>query len=165
MGCILNPVFIAAVIIFISIGVPFATIKILQFFHSQKKRRTPFTSDFLRGPGQTLMEKLDDINEDLVFYLTVMLVLPLLFYSFFVSELYFRQRPFTAGSVLLYAVPGIMIVVFLIYKMTRLFNCRRVTRLGYEGEVATGQELNQMMHQGYHVFHDFVADTNTCKIV
>jgi hypothetical protein len=37
-------------------------------------------------------------------------------------------------------------------------NLRRITRLGYEGEVATGQELNQLMLHGYHVYHDFVAD-------
>jgi hypothetical protein len=143
---------------FASVGVLFATIKILQFFHSQKKRRSPFTSSFLRGPGQSLMEKLEDINEDLIFYLTLMFVMPLLFYSLFISELYFRQRPFTVGSVLLYIAPGIMVIVFTTYKMVRLFNRRRITRLGYEGEVATGQELNQMMLQGYHVFHDFVAD-------
>lgn len=42
--------------------------------------------------------------------------------------------------------------------MVRLLNLRRITRLGYEGEVATGQELNRLMLQGYHVYHDFVAD-------
>jgi hypothetical protein len=42
--------------------------------------------------------------------------------------------------------------------MVRLLNLRRKMRLGYEGEVATGQELNQLMFHGYHVYHDFVAD-------
>jgi hypothetical protein len=31
-------------------------------------------------------------------------------------------------------------------------------RLGYEGELAVGQELNQLMSSGYRVFHDFPAD-------
>jgi len=29
---------------------------------------------------------------------------------------------------------------------------------GYDGGVATGQELNRMMLRGYHVYHDFVAE-------
>ncbi|MBN1547047.1 MAG: NERD domain-containing protein [Syntrophaceae bacterium] len=35
---------------------------------------------------------------------------------------------------------------------------RKNYRLGYEGEMATGQELNMLMLEGYHVFHDFPAD-------
>lgn len=46
----------------------------------------------------------------------------------------------------------------MVFKMVRFLNLRRSTRLGYEGEVAAGQELNQMMLRGYHVYHDFVAD-------
>jgi hypothetical protein len=34
-------------------------------------------------------------------------------------------------------------------------------RLGYDGEVAVGQELNLLMLDGYHVFHDLVSDTIT----
>ena len=35
---------------------------------------------------------------------------------------------------------------------------RRYIRLGYKGEVAVGQELNQLMLEGYYVYHDFPAD-------
>lgn len=31
-------------------------------------------------------------------------------------------------------------------------------RLGYDGERAVGQELNLLMLDGYHVYHDFPAD-------
>jgi hypothetical protein len=31
-------------------------------------------------------------------------------------------------------------------------------RLGYDGEVAVGQELNQLLRDGYYVYHDFFAD-------
>jgi hypothetical protein len=30
--------------------------------------------------------------------------------------------------------------------------------LGYEGEIAVGQELNQLMRDGYYVYHDFPAE-------
>ena len=37
-------------------------------------------------------------------------------------------------------------------------NLRQSYRLGYEGEIAVGQELNQLMRDGYYVYHDFPAD-------
>ena len=30
--------------------------------------------------------------------------------------------------------------------------------MGYDGEVAVGQDLNQLLRDGYHVYHDFPAD-------
>jgi len=38
-----------------------------------------------------------------------------------------------------------------------LVNLRRSYQLGYEGEIAVGQELNQLMLDGYRVYHDFPA--------
>lgn len=39
-----------------------------------------------------------------------------------------------------------------------MLNRRRKFRLGYEGELAVGQELNQLLREGYEVYHDFPAD-------
>jgi hypothetical protein len=149
---------IPAVIVFISIGVLFSVISILKTYHRHKKRRSPFTAKFLRGPGQSLIEKLDDINEELSSYLAMMIAIPISLYALYISDLYFGNRPLSLNSGLLYIVIGVLFIGYLIFKMVRFLNLRRITRLGYEGEVATGQELNQMMLQGYHVYHDFVAD-------
>jgi hypothetical protein len=154
----LSPAFIPVILVFCVLGILISIIKSLKIFHDRKKRRSPFTANFLRGPGQSLMEKLDDINEDLTTYMTMLFVMPILFYALFVPDIYFNTRPFSVGSALVYVVPGIIIIGFFIYKMVTLLNLRRKIRFGYEGEVATGQELNQMMLHGYHVFHDFLAD-------
>lgn len=34
---------------------------------------------------------------------------------------------------------------------------KRAYRLGFEGEMAVGQELNQLMFDGYRVYHDFLV--------
>ena len=47
---------------------------------------------------------------------------------------------------------------YFIIKLLRLLNRRRKFRLGYEGELAVGQELNQLLREGYEVYHDFPAD-------
>lgn len=149
---------IPAVLVFITVGILISVISILKAYHRHKKRRSPFTAKFLRGPGQSLIEKLDDINDELFSYLAMMIAMPIMFYAVYISGLYFRNRQFSLNSAFVYIVVGALFIGYLIFKMVRLFNLRRITRLGYEGEVATGQELNQMMLQGYRVYHDFVAD-------
>jgi hypothetical protein len=156
---LLNPAFIPAILIFIILGIALATLKILKRYHGLKKRRTPFTSNFLRSPGQSLIEKLDAINDDLAAYMAMLFVAPILFYALYISNLYFQKRPFSLSTGFFYLLGGALFIGYLIFKMVRLLNHRRSIRLGYEGEVATGQELNQMMLQGYHVYHDFVADS------
>ena len=152
------PAFIPAVLVFVSLGIAISAIKILKVYHGLKKRRSPFTAKFLRAPGQSLIEKLDAINDDLVAYMAMLFTMPVLFYAFYVSDLYFQKRPLSLNLALVYIVIGGAFIGGLIFKMVRLLNLRRITRLGYEGEVATGQELNQLMLHGYHVYHDFVAD-------
>jgi len=47
---------------------------------------------------------------------------------------------------------------YFLFKLVQLINRRRKFRLGYEGELAVGQELNQLLQDGYTVYHDFPAD-------
>ena len=105
-----------------------------------------------------MIEKLDEINEDLMTCLSALLFIPMMFYAVIISDLYFRNAQLTLSYLIIYFCIGIVFVGFILVKMVKLFNLRRKARLGYDGEVATGQELSQMMLHGYHVFHDFVAD-------
>ena len=142
---------IPAILVFISVGILFSLISILKVYHRHKKRRSPFTNKFLRGPGQSLIAKLDDINDELFAYLAMMIAMPITLYALYISDLYFQKRPLSLSSALVYIIGGALLFGYLIFKMVQLLNLRRSTRLGYEGEVATGQELNLMMLKGYHV--------------
>ena len=149
---------IPTVLVFITVGTLFSVISIRNVYLRHKKRRSPSTNKFLRGPGQSLIEKLDDINEELFVYLAMMIAMPLALYALYISGLYFQKRPLTLSSALTYIISGALFLAYMVFKMVRFLNLRRSTRLNYEGEVAAGQELNQMMLRGYHVYHDFVAD-------
>ena len=83
--------------------------------------------------------------------MAILIAMPITFYALYISGLYFQKRPLSLSSALVYIISGALFSGYLIFKMVRLLNLRRTTRLGYEGEVATGQELNQMMLKGYHV--------------
>ena len=149
---------IPIILVFISVGILFSLISILKVYHRHKNRRSPFTAKFLRGPGQSLIEKLDNINDDLFACLAMLIAMPISLYALYISNLYFQKRLLSFSSAFVSIISGALFVGYLIFKMVGLLNLRRSTRLGYEGEVATGQELNQMMLQGFHVYHDFVAD-------
>jgi hypothetical protein len=72
--------------------------------------------------------------------------------------LYFNKK---APSLLVLVLLGAFLlglIVYSLYKLTGLLSQRRVMRLGYDGEVAVGQELNQLLRDGYYVYHDFFAD-------
>lgn len=45
-------------------------------------------------------------------------------------------------------------LLFIGYKIIKLFKKREKLRLGYDAELAIGQELNLLMRQGFYVFHD-----------
>ncbi len=147
--------------IILVIGSPFVIIGLLylfRFYKKQKKLRSPFTRDFLRSPGQSLLAKLDAINEDLMLYLSSALVVPLTIYSLHISISYFGGTPETYLRSGAATFVGIGFFGFSVYKLIKLLGKRRMIRMGYEGKLAVGQALDQLMRQGFYVYHDFPAD-------
>ncbi len=139
-------------------GILFSIMTVLKLSYRKKEKRSPFTDGFFRSPGESLNEKIFGINEEITIYLTNLFVFPFMIYSMVLSDLYFRKLPLSISPVLPVIIIGLSIMGFFLYKLVQLVKLRTVTRLGYEGEVAVGQELNHMMRQGYYVYHDFVAD-------
>lgn len=62
------------------------------------------------------------------------------------------EQPSTIGLV------SAVISGFFLIKIITLLRRTSNLRLGYEGEVAIAQELNQLMREGAYVFHDVPAD-------
>ncbi len=131
---------------------------LFRFYQKQKKRRSPFTRELLRSPGQSLLAQLDAINEDLIFYLILALVMPLIIYSTHISISYFNGTTETLSRILFSICAGIGLFIFSLYKVLKLLGRRRLFRLGYEGGLAVGQELDQLMREGFSIYHDFPAD-------
>jgi hypothetical protein len=143
------------------IGSPFVIIGILylfRFYAKQKKLRSPITQDFLRSPGQSLLSKLNAVNEDLIVYFISALMAPLVIYALHISMSYFGAVPETYLRMGASACAGIGFFVFFINRAIQRLDERRVIRLGYEGELAVGQALEQLRHAGFYVYHDFPAD-------
>jgi len=112
----------------------------------------------MRSPGQTLLSKLDAVNEDLTVYLISALMIPLAIYSLHISMSYFGGASETPLRIGISICVGFGFFVFSACKIIKLLGERRVIRLGYEGELAVGQELEKLRHEGCYVYHDFPAD-------
>jgi hypothetical protein len=114
-------------------------------------RRPPFQDQLLRSPGEGLRRKIADVDDDFAGYILSASTFPLLLYCVYLTEIG-KVRP------VWFWVIGVGFTAFLIWKILTLINRRRDLRLGLAGEMATGEELNRLMLDGYRVYHDFPAE-------
>ena len=135
-----------------------AIINLFKASYKSKKRRAPFRDNLLRSPGHSLLMRLDDLNEEIIICLCSLFITPLLFYSAFVTHLYLKNRELNWVEVILWTIVCLGFISYLLIRSLKHLKERRFIRLGYEGEVAVGQELNQLMLEGHHIYHDFPAD-------
>ena len=133
---------IPALLILIIYGLFYGVTKLLITHNKLKKRKSPFTGNFLRSPGEWLRERLDDVNIDLNVYLLSAFIFPLVFYSGILSQAYFGGRTPSAPFILIIIFLTAAFEAYFIFKLVKLINMRRKLRLGYEGELAVGQELH-----------------------
>jgi Nuclease-related domain len=54
---------------------------------------------------------------------------------------------------------GLFFCVFSIHRATKLLNERTTLRLHYEGLLEVGRHLEQLSHDGFHVYHGLPAET------
>jgi hypothetical protein len=123
-----------------------------------KGKRSPFTDNFLRSPGESLNKKIMEINDRVTENLVLLITTPILLYAIYISSLLFSNTINSTWTFTIYIIAGIGFVVYSLIGLVKLLNLRRSYQLGYEGEIAVGQELNQLMRDGYYVYHDFPAD-------
>ncbi len=127
---------------------------VIRFWLKYRKKRSPFTENFLRNPGESLIKQIEDINYKIQYYLTGFLLAPMMIYSIHISQSYFHGEK---ESLLRISLSFITLIIFTTISITLLIkslNKRRYLRFAYDGELAVGQQLNQLMRDGYYIFHD-----------
>jgi hypothetical protein len=121
---------------------------------SKKERRSPLSQNLLRGPGESLRQQETNIRLDLMAD-SLMLITTTVILA--VSLLAIIEKGIPIVTIII--VTG-YIPFFLRYarKLRGQAECLKNISLGLDGELATAQELNQLMRHGYCVYHDFPAD-------
>ena len=150
---------VVGVLFFMFVGPAIA----LHFLTRRKRKaralkRAPVTRELLRGAGQTLREELDEASEEVIWDLLLLQVLPLAFLSTFLAQTlvlgFANMLPLAA----IYAVGLTGFITYFVRKLLRASAHRDNLRAGFDAELAAGQELDQLMRRGAHVFHDFPAE-------
>ena len=119
--------------------------------HRRQKLRAPVAEKLLRGPGESLRKKLEELEDQISEKLAIAYVVPLMVTSVVLLQPHHTLLgPVTIGA----AVVGIPVFVFLCHRLVCLLDQRRKYRLGLSGERAVGEELNLLMLAGCRVFHD-----------
>jgi Nuclease-related domain len=156
MSSLVNTLFIAVLwvgpIFFLGVAA-----RLARWWYHERDRRNPLTSGLLRGPGYSLQERLQKLRLDAVTYLAIFSVFPL-----FALALYFaglEPGNLTANRFWwVYVLIGLGGICVGAYKLIRLVKRVRNYSLGLEAEMAVGQELNQLMRDGFFVYHDIPGD-------
>lgn len=151
------PFLIMAAVVLIAI----IAVEIFRYRIARKGRRSPFTPQIVRSPGQSLLKRLDALNGEISIQAAAFVALPITIYAAHLSYLYFGKHPFHWTGAMAAGIVAIVFMGYTLFKLLGFLDERRNVRLGCEGEMIVGQALNMLMLKGYRVYHDFPADTFT----
>jgi hypothetical protein len=146
---------IPLMIFMLPLGVILGTLRLVKWKRSRKHQRPPFKDKLLRSPGHRLAMEIRDVSDELGANVAMALSSPLLFYAMYLR----LPEVSTVGWwIAIYLAAGIAVTLFFLWKIITFINRRRELRIGFAGEMATGEELNRLMLAGYCVYHDFPAE-------
>ncbi len=111
----------------------------------------------MREPGYSQRKAVERIWDKMAQYMFLLSVYPLILYAV-ILQARVTHGAFSPVLIGLSVTSGAVVIGVGVFKIWRLLAASLCLRLGYAGEVAVGQALNQLMLQGYHVFHDVPFD-------
>lgn len=151
------PAYIPFVIIAATLLVALGVVEVFRYQARRKGLRSPFTQKAERIPGQRLLKRLDELNEEISIQAGALFSVPIAIYAASLSHLYFGNRTFDPIEGLSTAAVAVGFLGYALFKLSRFRQERRKIRLGYEGRMIVGQALDRLMQPSGRVFHDYPA--------
>jgi len=137
--------FPALVLVFAPILLLLAIITAWKWWYSLGNRRSPSDEKLLRAPGEWLTEQQGETETHLILTITAI--------CFFPTIILAQAAEFNPKGIEI-AVCALSICVAICF-LWKLLTKSSDYRLGLMGERAVGEELNKLMLNGCHVYHDF----------
>lgn len=145
----LSSVIIFAACLYIPIGLMALYLGFLSRRH-REKYVSPLTDGFLREAGHGLRLKYEDKISIVHVHAIAMFIFSMFPFSMEgVYSLYGKS-----ANLKLTLSIALAVVLYIIWKMGKLFPEVKKIRLGLEAEIACGQLLSQLMRHGWYVYHD-----------
>ena len=125
---------------------------------ARQLRRSPLASSLLRSPGQTLRDKMEDLRIDIAMDSMLLMAIPMVPLALLQVHAVVTGKLTALWVVVTVTALALAMVGFQIRKLAAASAEMDKLRLGFDAEVAIGQELDQLMRDGAYVFHDLPAD-------
>jgi hypothetical protein len=130
----------------------------LHYRHLWKGER-PVDGKLLRGPGESLRLKMEELGEQLLSPV-VILTGTGIGLGILTSQCAAFPKPFRTQVLSVVWSVAIGIMIFSLWRVVHLLKTYKDYQLGFSGERAVGEELNKLMLEGCYVFHDLPAGKN-----
>jgi hypothetical protein len=124
----------------------------------RRGRRSPLTRDLLRGPGHSLLTRIEDLNLRIDCHAMTLSTIPLFLYASYLTRSHFGVAAQGDNMGIIYGLIWFIFTLFFGKRLQRLLKERHGYRLGLDCEMAVGQQLNNLMGAGYRVYHDVPAE-------
>lgn len=124
----------------------------------RKNERSPIADKLLRPAGESLRKKIEELNERLAAAIVVVLAQPI---WFILVVTLFNKIGFGLGPLAILIIGGVVALAGFSWSVVRLLRVADELRsysLGFHGERAVAEEINQLMRDGFFVFHDLPMD-------
>lgn len=122
-----------------------------------QQRLNPLTKGIFRPAGYSLYTQIDELRMDVMAKVVLIVYLPPLYFSAMSSSDVFTDTSTPLGTWVFAGLLMTIAEVFFVRKLINSFTQLRNLRLGHDCEVTVGQQLDQLMQQGYRVYHDIQA--------
>lgn len=121
-------------------------VSFLLYRHRKKQKYSPFTEKFLRPPGSSLDKELEDLLDKMIMPIMLIAFLP------YVCVIQWSNSSIGVNKMLL--LLSTAVIIYCLFKLRNVLNKAMPLRLGLEGELYSGSELNYLMRDGAWVYHD-----------
>lgn len=107
------------------------------------------------APGESQLARIEELGGEIRVCVLTLILVPLFIICVHLTYSYFGRQPETWGRTAISAAGALVLMGYVLWKLSALRSERRLVQLAYEGKVAAGQALNRLTADGYRVFHDF----------
>lgn len=140
-----------------SLGTLLVSFLVVAVIAKRKRRgRIPVSEKMLRPPGESTRVRLEKLDENILYVVSVFLTASVIASIFF--HVAYDLRKFAWWFPAIFAVFGLCLVISSISFLTTHGSKYANYILGFHGERVVGEHLNRLMLDGCEVFHDLVVD-------
>ncbi len=144
---------------YIPLGILVLVLKWSDTREETQGRRAPVSDQLLRPPGESARRKTEQLDSQIADQTLWVLGFPALLVIMYLAG---RQIAPPGFPLIWRFILAVTLVAYsvLAFGLVHLRRRRNRSRLGYRGERAVGEQLNRLMLDGCHVFHDYPLSKN-----